>query len=157
VDEETMKPLVVVGIDGSHQSGEALRWADRYVRAVGGELRAVIAWEYSPGFGFIAGGRRLLETEAGQTLERIIDKYLGDGVLDEVTTRIAEGNPTSVLIEESASADLLVVGDRGYGGVAGLLLGSVGARCVRDAKCSVVVVRGAPSQGQAPDALPEGS
>jgi nucleotide-binding universal stress UspA family protein len=157
VEEETLKPVVVVGIDGSHQSGEALRWADGYVRAVGGELRAVIAWEYSPGFGFVVGGRRLLESEAEQTLERVIDKYVGGGALDEVTTRIVEGNPTSVLLEESASADLLVVGDRGYGGVAGLLLGSVGARCVRDAKCSVVVVRGGPSHGQAPVALAEGS
>lgn len=135
--------VVVVGVDGSTQSGAALQWAGQYAGSMGGELRAVIAWEHAPGFGFFPGGRAALEREAALALERTIEKHLDrDDVV--VTMRTVEGNPSSVLVEESVAADLLVVGDRGYGGFAGLMLGSVGENCVRHAKCSVVVVKTEP-------------
>jgi nucleotide-binding universal stress UspA family protein len=60
----------------------------------------------------------------------------GDG-----RARVAEGNAAKVLIDLSGSADLLVVGCRGYGGFSGLLLGSVSQQVVAHAQCSVVVVR----------------
>jgi nucleotide-binding universal stress UspA family protein len=58
----------------------------------------------------------------------------------EVDARVVEGHPVNVLIDASQDADLLAVGTRGRGGVAGLLLGSVSQRCVERAHCPVVVV-----------------
>jgi nucleotide-binding universal stress UspA family protein len=57
-----------------------------------------------------------------------------------VDARVVEGNPVDVLVDASQEADLLVVGSRGRGGLAGLLLGSVSQRCVERAHCPVVVV-----------------
>ena len=59
----------------------------------------------------------------------------------DVRTSIEEGSPAKVLIERSAESDLLVVGHRGHGGFAGMLLGSVSQHLVAHAHCPVVVVR----------------
>jgi nucleotide-binding universal stress UspA family protein len=59
----------------------------------------------------------------------------------DVTSAMEEGNPVEVLIERSKECDLLVVGSRGHGGFAGMLLGSVSQHLVAHAHCPVVVVR----------------
>jgi nucleotide-binding universal stress UspA family protein len=140
-DNGVRQPVVVVGIDGSTQSGEALRWAAQYTTLNGGELHPMIVWDQSSGFGYFPQGAESLEREARQTLDRTIHKYLGDERPVGMAPEVRQGNPRFVLVDASATADLLVVGDRGYGGFVGLLLGSVGESCVRHAKCSVVVVR----------------
>ena len=53
---------------------------------------------------------------------------------------IKEGNPAQVLLDESAGADMLVLGSRGLGGFRGLLLGSIGQQCVHHSRCPVVIV-----------------
>jgi nucleotide-binding universal stress UspA family protein len=53
-----------------------------------------------------------------------------------------EGEPGTLLVEESRHAALLVVGSRGHSGVASVLLGSVSGHCVHHAACPVVVIRG---------------
>ena len=60
-----------------------------------------------------------------------------------VTTKILEGSPKHVIVEEAREwgADLIVVGSRGYGRLAGLALGSVAGAVAADAPCSVEIVR----------------
>jgi nucleotide-binding universal stress UspA family protein len=55
--------------------------------------------------------------------------------------QVIEGPPARVLIDASQNADLLVVGSRGHGAFAGMLIGSVSQHCVHHASCPVVVVR----------------
>jgi nucleotide-binding universal stress UspA family protein len=57
-----------------------------------------------------------------------------------IERRVSEGAPATVLVDESRQADLLVVGSRGHGGFAGLLLGSVSQQCSHHAACPVVIV-----------------
>jgi nucleotide-binding universal stress UspA family protein len=58
-----------------------------------------------------------------------------------VSTRVIEGYPAQVLVDASAGADLLVVGNRGHGGFTDVLLGSVSTFCVHHARCPVTVIR----------------
>ena len=67
-------------------------------------------------------------------------KAFGPETPDNVEVRLAQGHPRHVLIEESKSADMLVLGRRGHGGFGGLLLGSVSSACVAHAHCPVLVV-----------------
>ena len=58
----------------------------------------------------------------------------------EIERRVVRTRPAAVLVDESRGADLLVVGSRGHGGFAGLLLGSVSQQCAHHAACPVVIV-----------------
>jgi nucleotide-binding universal stress UspA family protein len=81
------------------------------------------------------------ETEARTTLLSIL---ADEGITAEspvpVSTLVAEGNPARALLDAADAAELLVVGSRGHGGFAGVLVGSISQQCVHHAKCPVVVV-----------------
>ena len=78
---------------------------------------------------------------ATEDLLTVIKEELGEDPPVVVQPRVKEGHAAQVLIEDSAYADLLVVGTRGYGGFRGLLLGSVSQHVAAYAKCPVTVVR----------------
>jgi nucleotide-binding universal stress UspA family protein len=78
---------------------------------------------------------------AAENLLQVIKEELGENPPVLVHPRVKQGNAAEVLIEESADADLLVVGTRGHGGFAGLVLGSVSQHVAAYAKCPVTVVR----------------
>ncbi|WP_438841197.1 universal stress protein [Actinoplanes auranticolor] len=78
-------------------------------------------------------------------LLQVIKEELGDNPAVLVKAQVKQGRAAKVLIEESADADLLVVGERGHGGFAGLVLGSVSQHVAAYAKCPVTVVRQAGS------------
>lgn len=133
---------IVVGVDGSAPSKTALAWAISQARLTGAVVEAVIAWE-APAF---AGYPNLMpDTD----WEELATRVLGDAVADVagnaepagIKNKIVKGNAAQVLVEGSAGADLLVVGNRGFGGFVEALLGSTGQHCVHHSTCPVVVIR----------------
>jgi nucleotide-binding universal stress UspA family protein len=134
---------VVVGIDGSPSSREALEWAAREARLRGDSLEAVIAWHIPPQMAYPGAPTGLynFEESAKEVLERELDAVLGADATS-VIRRVEPGPPARVLIDASRDAELLVVGSRGHGEFAGMLLGSVSQHCTSHAHCPVVVVRG---------------
>jgi nucleotide-binding universal stress UspA family protein len=141
--------LVVVGVDGSEESKEALRWALEEARLRGASLRAVLAWlepaVYVHGYAAADFVDPALATErAKELLEATLAEVAGDAPTVLVERVVAEGGAAEILVESSREADLLVVGSRGRGGFAGLLVGSVSRHCVEHASCPVAVVRPRP-------------
>jgi nucleotide-binding universal stress UspA family protein len=143
---------IVVGVDGSEDSKNAMRWAARQAELTGATLTAVTAWQLPVSFGTAwqmpaTYGRSHdfaqedFAEDARKTLHAAIDEVLGEDRRVSVTPQLVIGHAAQVLIEASREASLLVVGGRGHGGFAGMVLGSVSQHCVSHAACPVVVVR----------------
>ncbi|HXT43563.1 MAG TPA: universal stress protein [Pseudonocardiaceae bacterium] len=137
---------IVVGIDGSQSAQDALRFAvhEATIRGVG--LRVVTAWhipmityggaglvpDIDP-TGFVKNASAVVETALAALGEQANDV--------EIERVVRMGQPAQVFVEQARDAALLVVGSRGHGGFAGLLLGSVSHQCALHASCPVVIVR----------------
>jgi nucleotide-binding universal stress UspA family protein len=137
---------IVVGVDGSTGSRSALTWAAAEAADHGADLIALNVWEHTlpPPAGSVSVSEHYVPDPSQRTAEdllEVIKETLGENPPVLVQPRIKQGNPAKVLIEESADADLLVVGPRGHGGFLGLVLGSVSQHVAAYAKCPVTVVR----------------
>lgn len=137
---------IVVGVDGSEGSIDALRWASGEAALRKAKLRAVIVWEYAYAYGAMEPAfvipSETLEKEARTTLEKTIAAAFADpAVAASVERVVTSGSASKAMIDASENADLLVVGARGHGGFLGLLLGSTSDQVVKHAACPVVVVR----------------
>lgn len=137
----TTEPRIVVGVDGSRDSLEALRWALRIARAEHAGIDVVGAWE-SPSTDAWSGVPPVarLENEVEKSVTDAVDEVFGPDRPAYLHVVIREGHPVRVLLNASAEALMLIVGSRGHGGFAGLLLGSVSARVAELAPCPVLVV-----------------
>lgn len=138
---------IVVGVDGSAGSAEALRFALAEAKLRGAKLKAVTAWTLTyvaAPIGMMApideGLIPELHENARLVLEKAVDDALGVTPGVEVEQSVLEGTPAQVLVEAAQGADLLVVGTRGHGGFTGLLLGSVSQQAAHHAPCPVVIV-----------------
>lgn len=133
---------IVVGVDGSDGSIGALRWAAEEAELRHATLEVVLAWEY-PMLPYAAEAPPLqiedIEAASQRTLEELVEHLTAPGC--RIVTALVHDAAAAALINASRDADLLVVGSRGRGGFAGMLLGSVSQHCVQHAKCPVVVVR----------------
>jgi len=140
IDSEVARPLIVVGVDGSDESVKATAWAAEQARATGGTLELLIVWARPMSYGLplVVGGYNP-ENEAQAVVEKAASGI--DLPAERLRTHVVNAAPALALVERSRSADLLVVGSRGHGGFAELLLGSVSDHCVHHASCTVVVVR----------------
>jgi nucleotide-binding universal stress UspA family protein len=142
-----MTETVIVGVDGSEPSNEALVWALREAKLRNAQVVAIHVGVVPWSMGYDVKwheDRELLKEDARQEIERQVE-----------TARVAADAPdvpveARALIDEragytlaslAAGADLLVVGNRGRGGFSGALLGSVSTTAVHHATCPVVVVR----------------
>jgi nucleotide-binding universal stress UspA family protein len=137
---------VLVGVDGSTPSHKALRWAAVEAAARGAELVVLNAWQHTllPPAGSVSVSEHYVPEPSQRSPEDLLEEIrevLGEDPPVLVRPKVRQGNPARVLIEESEEADLLVVGTRGHGGFAGLVLGSVSQQVVAYAKCAVIVVR----------------
>ncbi|MBO0893152.1 MAG: universal stress protein [Acidimicrobiales bacterium] len=134
-----MNGRIVVGVDGSAGSRAALEFAIKEASLRGARVDAVISW-HIPVMAMEAGVASNFDPEgwARSTLEDELAAVPAGDV--HVEGRVARGHPSVALLEAASGADLLVVGTRGRGGFAGLLLGSVSQHCVANAPCPVVVV-----------------
>jgi hypothetical protein len=136
---------IVVGVDGSDGSREALKWAFAEATLRGAALEVVTVWQYPitaslPTFGAMTTPDDF-ETDARPTLLAILaDEGITAAAPMPVSTLVAEGNAARALLDAASDADLLVVGSRGHGGFTGVLVGSVSQQCVHHATCPVVVV-----------------
>lgn len=137
---------IVVGVDGSPSSRKALEWAVGQAERTGAQVEAVTAWEYpqfygSMGWTFPQGGNDMISTAAEAVLAEAVAETVEGHPGTVVHPKVTYGSPAEVLLEAAKDADLLVVGSRGHGAVAGALLGSVGHNCAQHAPCPVVIVR----------------
>jgi nucleotide-binding universal stress UspA family protein len=133
--------LIVVGVDGSEQSLSALDWAVTEARLRGGEIRLVTAWFYPPLATPV--GQPVIDDTFRKSAEQVQASALA-GVADAgvpVSGQVVENSAAAAILDAAVGADLVVVGSRGHGGFAGLLLGSVSAQVIHHAPCPVLIVR----------------
>ncbi len=142
-------PGIIAGIDGSAHSPRVLEWAIKEAALKGAALTVITVdtvpanpWTGNPTV--LSGETETLE-KIRQTAEEMAQKVinqLGESRPASVTVRAVAGYPARELIDASRDADLVVVGSRGAGGFARLMLGSVSSQVVQHAHCPVVVVPG---------------
>lgn len=148
-----MQAPVLVGVDGSESALAAVRWAAREAERRRAGLRLVTAFGWMPvrdeddPLQLVPPARDELRAAAEQHLAAAAAAAAAVAPGVAVTRDLLTGYPAVVLVAESASAQLVVMGDRGLGGFEGLLVGSVAPALAAHAECPVVVVRGAPADG----------
>jgi nucleotide-binding universal stress UspA family protein len=134
---------VVAGIDGSDSSVLALRWAAHYAAALRARLDVVMAWEYPPSFGWAAIAPDWNPADdVKEVLAETARAVFGEQVPPNVHFETAQGGAAKVLLDACEGATMLVVGSRGHGGFAGLLLGSVSGNVAEHAPCPVLIIHG---------------
>ena len=146
-----MSGSIVVGVDGSDASRDALRWAAEEARLRSAPLVAVHAWSFVPAQpigdpGMLAvpagdlAGQLGAESDAAQIgLDQAVEDALGAD--SDIERRLAEGDAGEALVAASKDAQLVVVGSHGRSGFKAALLGSVSRHVVDHAACPVVVVK----------------
>ncbi|MDP9464890.1 MAG: universal stress protein [Actinomycetota bacterium] len=136
---------IVVGLDGSAGSLQALEWAYGEALLSGAELTAVHGWTY-PYAGprtSVSEPRTLMQLDAMEELKSSLESLgarLTSGSI-HVHPKLMEQSPAEALLEEAKDADLVVVGSRGRGALRSALVGSVSRTVVQHATCPVVIIR----------------
>jgi nucleotide-binding universal stress UspA family protein len=141
---------IVVGVDGSEASKEALLWAAHEAELSGASLEVVKAWEMpfgSQARAIQVPGELDYAVEQERNLQETIHEVLGNAYdshpwepARKLKTLVLEGRPVPTLLEAAKGADMLVVGSSAHGALVSVLLGSVSEHCIGHASCPVVVV-----------------
>lgn len=130
---------IVVGVDGSRESAEALRWAAGQADLTGAELHAVLAWHVPAAYGIVDSTEADWAAHSSRHLEATVAGALDEKAAARVVLDVVDEYPATALLSAAQDADLLVVGSRGRGTFAGMLLGSVSRHVAMHASCPVVV------------------
>lgn len=143
---------VVVGVDDAPAAHEAIRVAFAEAARRGVSLVPIFVWHEPALAAETAVMGSIALSEVSGEIELFVDELLAPLVADypqvAVERRVEVGYPASVLVDASRDASLVVVGSRGRGGFAGLMLGSTSRAVLRDAHCPVIVVRERPAAAQ---------
>ena len=148
-------PGIVVGVDGSDHSHRALIWAMRQAaqQQVPLTVLAVRPDPVRPVTGVYWGVHAYPEDAHNPEVVRKAIQAIVEQAGNEIgktaaqaTVNVVTGDPAEELVKASRDADMIVVGSRGSGGFASLLMGSVSSKVAHHAACPVVVIRG---EGQA--------
>ncbi len=132
---------MVVGVDGSESSIQALRLAARLAPALDARVHAVACWDFPQMYaGYVPPDFAAFEESAAKTLAEAIDKAFGPDAPEGMSQELVRGPAPAKLVDAGAGAAMLVVGRRGHGGFLGMHLGSVSSACVSHADCPVLVV-----------------
>ncbi len=134
---------IVVGVDESPDAAAALRWAIDESRLRGSTVRATMCWGYldqhhvaesafDPDYG---------EDAASAALEALVVQATGLSNSTGIDLNVLNDLPARGLLDDSAGADLLVLGARGIGAVKEVLIGSVSRQCLHHSTVPVIVVR----------------
>jgi nucleotide-binding universal stress UspA family protein len=140
---------IVVGIDGSDPSKDALRWAVEEARLRKADVVAVHAWQPpptipgpgpAPGFDLVSVSPAV--RQAGERLvTTVVHEVVGEDADVKVEPVAVEGPPVEVLVDAARDAEILVVGSRGHGTFKALLLGSVSGQLANHAPCPLLIHR----------------
>ena len=131
---------IVVGIDGSEESVTALRRGIRIANALNTSIEAVSTWRLPSGYSSVGEYEYSPLDDANAILSGAAKSVFGAKNPGWFTTATFEGNAAEILIEQSVGAEMVVVGSRGHGGIAGVLLGSVSAIVAEHAHCPVLII-----------------
>jgi nucleotide-binding universal stress UspA family protein len=135
---------IIVGVDGSDNAHEALRWAAAHAGDL--PLTAVASWQTPVDGPVMFGGGRFdlkaFRNQAARIVDEAVEKVTADLGLDpgRIERSIVEGDARWTLQKEQADAGLLVLGRRGRGGLAHLVLGSTTTALIRKPDCPVAVI-----------------
>jgi nucleotide-binding universal stress UspA family protein len=134
---------VVVGIDGSVRSVDALRWAVHMARLSGADVHAITGWEVPITIMLVP---TYTEADYAREARGVLDRAVAEVQETEpditIEKHLIQQRPALALMEWAEGAQLLVIGGHCRGELAGMHLGSVASYCVHHAPCPVVVVRG---------------
>ena len=141
--EATNTGRIVVGVDGSPSSLQALSWAARQAELTGSSLEVLMTWQWPSSYGWAAPIPDDYDPEGDvrQALETAVEPVRAAHPGVSMRTELAAGRPEPILVERSKGADLLVVGSRGHGEFVGMVIGSVSEYCAANAHCPVLVHR----------------
>ncbi len=137
---------VVVGVDDSPAAKAALKLAFEAADVRGVPVVAVHSWDFGPQDAYDADIWSYSVAEITQSLTEMVQDLIAEQRAAHpdvpVEVKVVRGRPETTLVEESKRAGLTVVGSRGRGGFAGLLLGSTSKHVLREAASPVIVTRG---------------
>jgi nucleotide-binding universal stress UspA family protein len=136
---------IVVGVDGSPASLDALSWAATQAELTGSILELVMTWDWPSSLGWSVPIPDDFDPadDVRRALDAAADPVRTAHPDIQIELRVVNGHPAPCLVETSKGADLLVVGSRGHGEFVGMLLGSVSEFCTTNAHCPVLVHRAA--------------
>jgi nucleotide-binding universal stress UspA family protein len=145
--EKATEQRIIVGIDGSNGSKSALRWAMTQAGLTGASIEAIATWRDPTLMGYPYGyvPTPIPEDRYAALTKKVLDATIAEVSAQfdqpvEVHARVLHGPAALMLLEAAADTQMLVVGSRGHGAFAGMLLGSVSQYCVQHLTCPVVVI-----------------